>query len=165
MILELAVSTVLTTSSLTSGTSDTAKYVEVERRNIREHVEHSQTFGSALEKARQELTELGNECAEPNWDGYGASPINPAAYSNACRFLDNLPLGVRLPSPGIDPDGELTFEWYRSPRRTLSISVSEEGDLNYAALIGSSRAHGREPFLGNIPQTIAELISRVDGGA
>jgi hypothetical protein len=164
MILELALSTALTTSSLTGGTSETAKYVEGKRRNFREHVEHSQTFGSALEKARQELAQLANECMEPNWDGYGASAINPAAYRNACRFLENLPLGVGVPSPGVDPDGELTFEWHRGPRRTLSISVSEEGNLTYAALIGSSRAHGREPFLGNIPRVIAELVSRVDAG-
>lgn len=162
MILELALSTALTTSTLTGGTSETAKYVESKRRDCREHVEHSQTFGSALEKARQELAQLSSECNEPNWDGYGAGPINPASYRNACRFLENLPLGVGVPSPGVDPDGELTFEWYRGPRRTLSISVSQEGDLSYAALIGSSRAHGREAFLGNIPRVIAELISRVD---
>lgn len=162
MILELAVSTALTTSSLTGGMSEAAKYVEGKRRDCREHVEHSLTFGSALEKARQELAQLAGECAEQNWDGFGASPINAAAYRNACRFLESLPLGVGVPSPGVDPDGELTFEWYRGPRRTLSISVSEDGNLSYAALIGSSRAHGREPFLGNVPRVIAELVARVD---
>ena len=164
MILELAVSTALTTSSLTGGMSETAKYVEGKRRDCREHIEHSLTFGSALEKARQELAQLASECAEPNWDGYGASPINAAAYRNACRFLENLPLGVEIPSPGVDPDGELTFEWYREPHRPLSISISEDADLSYAALIGSSKAYGREPFLGNVPRVIADLVSRVDAG-
>jgi hypothetical protein len=165
MIVEFALSAALSTSSLTGGASETAKYVEGKRRESREHVEQSHTFGSALDRARQELRDLADDCAEPNWDGYGALPVNWGAYLNAYRFLENVPLGTEVPSPGVDPDGELTFEWYRGPRRTLSISVGEEGDLNYAALIGSTRAYGQEPFLGDVPRVIAELISRVTTGS
>ena len=165
MIVEFAISTALSTSTLTAGSSKTATFVECKRRASREHVEKSHTFGSKLEKARQELYQLSADCSEPNWDGYGAQPVSEAAYRNAFRFLENLPLGAEVPSPGVYSDGELTFEWYRGPRCTLSISVSEEGNLNYAALIGSSKAYGKEAFLGDVPRVIAELISRIDAGA
>ena len=101
------------------------------------------------------------ECRVPNWDAQGAAPVTEDAYRVACRFLESLPLGIRAPSIGAEPDGHLTLEWHRSPRRTLSVSASPEGDLHYAALLGSSKAYGTEPFLGYPPKPILDLIHRV----
>lgn len=36
--------------------------------------------------------------------------------------------------------------------------VSPEGDLHYAALLGSSKVYGTEPFFGETPSRILELI-------
>jgi hypothetical protein len=72
-----------------------------------------------------------------------------------------MPLGFPNPSVGAEPDGHLTFEWHRSSRRTLSISVSPEGKLHYAALLDSSKAYGTESFLGTVPKIILDLIHRV----
>ncbi|MGH8094180.1 MAG: hypothetical protein ACREIF_12030 [Chthoniobacterales bacterium] len=83
------------------------------------------------------------------------------AYLQAYRFLEGLPLGVEVPSPGVEPDGELTFEWHHGPEHTLSVSVSEEGDLHYAATIGSNTMYGTEVFLGDVPKVVSDLISRV----
>ncbi len=161
MIVEFAISTTLSTSSLTGGASRTADYVESLRRESKAHVERSYTFGSALEQARQELCQLAEECSEPNWDGYRARPITEEVYQKSYRFLEALPLGMEVPSPGVEPDGEITFEWHHGPQHTLSVSVSEDGDLHYAAIMGANRTYGTEAFLGDIPTAISDLIARV----
>jgi hypothetical protein len=62
---------------------------------------------------------------------------------------------------GAEPDGHITLEWYRGPRWTLSVSVSPDGMLYYAALFGSSEVRGAEPFFGDVPDIILSLIRRV----
>ncbi len=94
----------------------------------------------------------------PNWDGYGAEPLRMETVQKARRFLDSLPLGFPAPTLGAEPDGQITLEWYQSQRRTLSISVSPEGDLHYAALLGHNKAYGTESFSGEIPKRILELV-------
>jgi len=56
-------------------------------------------------------------------------------------------IGVSAANVGAESDGHITFEWYTSPRHILSISVSPDGKLHYAALIGSRKAYGTEDFL------------------
>jgi hypothetical protein len=53
------------------------------------------------------------------------------------------------------------LEWYHSPRRTLSISFSKNSELHYAALLGASKTYGTEPFFGDVPKIIVDLVSRV----
>ena len=109
----------------------------------------------------EELSLVAEKCDAANWDGYGASPVAKQTYSHARSFLDALPVGTPVPTVGAEPDGHLTFEWYRSPRRLLSVSVSPEGELHYAALIGPAKAYGTEPFASEAPQAILDLIRRV----
>jgi hypothetical protein len=107
------------------------------------------------------LVRVAEECRSENWDGYGAAQVTDKTFWQAFHFLSALPLAFPKPSGGAEPDGHLTFEWHRSSRRTLSVSVSPEGDLHYAALIGFSKAYGTEPFPGTVPKIILELIQRV----
>jgi len=41
------------------------------------------------------------------------------------------------------------------------VSVSPEGDLHYAALLGPNKAYGTELFFGEVPKAILDLIARV----
>lgn len=117
---------------------------------------------SAIENViGDELESVWQECREPNWDGYDALPVTLNAYNNAKRFLLSLPFGVQIPSIGADPDGHITIEWHRSQRRTLSVSISPENELNYAALLGLGNTRGTEPFFGEVPKIIVDLIHRV----
>lgn len=118
----------------------------------------------ALEKRKglfDELFETFEECREPNWDGYGAQPVSDETYRLAYEFLTALPLDTPAPSVGAEPDGHLTVEWYRSPERTLSVSISADGDLHFAALLGLTKAYGTEPFVGEVPKIISDLTHRV----
>ncbi len=107
---------------------------------------------------RGELADVWQECSVPNWDGYGAFSVTVESYWNALRFLRSLPLGIPAPSIGAEPDGQITLEWGSSRRRRLSISVDENGDLHYAALLGSGRTCGTEPFFEEAPDRLLDLI-------
>jgi hypothetical protein len=147
-------------ASTTGGLSKTARYVAQSasegRRRLRES--YMLGLGSAV---FEELATVAEDCRNADWDGYDALPVTQDTLRNAFCFLEALPLGTRAPSVGAEPDGHLTLEWYRSPRRTLSVSVSPEGDLHYAALFGPNRVYGTEAFFGDVPEAILDLIRRV----
>jgi len=109
-----------------------------------------------------QLTVVAAECRAPGWDGYAAAPVTQETVSQANRFLEALPPGTPPPSVGAEPDGHLTFEWHRAPRRTPSVSVGPDGELHYAALVESSKAYGTEPFITEVPAPILQLIHRVE---
>ncbi len=143
------------------GNSETALFIDKEAQQGRRQLQESRVLGLRGKGAFDDLNHVYADCLEPNWDGYGAMPVSETTYRLAYQFLEALPLGTPLPSLGAEPDGHLTLEWHRSPRWTLSISVSPEGDLHYAALLGTRKAYGTEPFFGDTPRTIMDLIQQV----
>jgi hypothetical protein len=143
------------------GASATAGYIAKQALERRQRWLNSYKFGEKLSVPRKELQQIFQDCNQPNWDGYEAMPISSETYELAYQFLDSLPLDTPTPSLGAEPDGQIAFEWYQSPRRTLSISMSGDGDLHYAALSGSSTHYGTEPFYGETPGTILDIIRRI----
>jgi hypothetical protein len=109
-----------------------------------------------------ELFQTFEECREPNWDGYSAQLVHEETYHLAHEFLAALPLSTPVPSIGAEPDGQLTVEWYRSPQRALSVSISPDGDLHYAALLGAERICGTERLGARMPHVLSDLIARVN---
>ncbi|RMF85056.1 MAG: hypothetical protein D6744_02065 [Planctomycetota bacterium] len=142
------------------GVSGAAQYVAQSTQRDRRHLHKSFAFGIGS-MLRDELAEAWAECQKAGWDGYGALPVSRDALRNTYVFLEAWPLGFPLPSIGAEPDGHLTLEWYRNPRRVLSVSVSPDDLLHYAALLGASRTCGTEAFFGEIPDTILGLVRRV----
>lgn len=146
---------------LDHGVSNAAKHVEDMKRRAHRELQASSAFG--MQSLLQgDLFDTWVESAAANWDGHGALPVSLEACQCMARFLNALPLGIQHPTIGADPNGWLSVEWYRSPRRVLSISVTEHDLLHYAALMGSSRTCGTEAFFGQIPKTILDLIHRVN---
>jgi hypothetical protein len=149
----------MTTTISSRGNTETARYLERASQGMGQHFLKSVALGK--QSAHDELGIVWNECKKPNWDGCGALAIQPATFCNAYLFIEVLPLGCPLPSVGVEADGHLTLEWYRHSRWTLSISVSPEGILYFAALFGASDVRGSEPFLGVISKSLLDLIQRV----
>ena len=160
---------VTSASSLTSvgtlssgGTSDAARYIAERAKQGRWQLQKSYSLGLEGKGVFSELASLAEECRVPNWDGFGALPVAQETLRQAIRFLQALPLGVSAPSLGAEPDGQLTLEWHRSARYTLSVSVSPEGELHYAALMGLSKVYGTVPFFGEAPPEILDLVYRLN---
>jgi len=150
------------TGILSRGASKTASFIQRRKEEGLQHLATSYSLRSGIKEALVELSKIALECRDANWDGYGAKAVSRAALGEAARFIGALPLGVRAPSVGIEPDGHVTLEWYRSRQYLLSISVGQEGYLHYAALLGLSKSYGTEPFFGEVPNNILELIARVE---
>jgi hypothetical protein len=144
----------------TRGFSDTAEFVDNTSAEGRWRLREVHAFG-LQSSLRDELATVWNECREADWDGYGARPVTQDALRNTYQLLESLIADIPAPSIGAEPDGDFTLEWHHSPRQTLSVSVSAEGDLHYSALFGSNRVYGTEAFFGDIPQIILDLIRRV----
>lgn len=101
------------------------------------------------------------DCHKPGWDGYGAEAISLEAYRRAQLFIQSLPPGIPPPSLSADPDGCVTFEWQVSPRRLVLVSVHPDYRIDYAALFGSAKSYGTEPFFDRFPTRLCDLVRRV----
>jgi len=162
MIILMTTAALISYSPMTTGgASAEADFVAKQSADGRRSLQNSVYFGSSVREAINDLFEVAEECKSPNWDGQEALPVSDESYRAAFRFLEALPLGTVAPSVGVEPDGELTLEWYHSVRRTLSISFSKDGQLHYAALLGASKTYGTEPFFGDVPKIIMDIVSRV----
>lgn len=150
----------MTRGLLTRGVSDAARFVVETTAEGRRHLQTSRALGIE-DAAFGELATVWEECREANWDGFHALPVVQDTLRNTYVFIESLPLGFPAPSIGAEPDGHLTLEWHRSTRRTLSVSVSPDGDLHFAAMFGPNRAYGTEAFLGEVPDSILDLLRRV----
>ena len=79
------------------------------------------------------------------------------------RFLALLPptylANIEL-APEID--GAIGLDWYLNPEKQLSITLSANGELHYAAIVGPiERASGSLLFDDSIPEEIARLLGRI----
>lgn len=142
------------------GVSAAARYIDEQTSRFCQFLHKSAAVGFQ-QVIHDELPEVWEECREPNWDGYDALPVSWDAFRNMRRFLRAFPIGFQRPTIAADPHGHLSVEWYRNPRRVLSVGVSEDGMLHYAALLGASKTCGTETFFEEVPQCIVDLVGRV----
>jgi hypothetical protein len=146
----------------TNGYSESAQFISNQIALSQTALWRPEFYFSTLKKVLPDLMAVASDGVEGGWDGYDALPITKGTIDRATAFLESLPNSIQPPTVGAEPDGHITFEWYSSPHRLLSVSVSPEGDLHYAALIGHNRAYGTEMFLGDAPKEILGLIRRID---
>ena len=108
------------------------------------------------------LQEVYQECLEPNWDGYNASPITHETYSEANKILKLIPPSFPLPDILPEPDGEIGLEWYKEKDFVFSISLGGKNIITYAGLFGkNNEVHGTEYFTDSIPKTILDFLRRL----
>jgi hypothetical protein len=139
-----------------------ARTIQREQEAIEDNFLRAVHMGAPLRAAYDSIQRVLSEHREPNWDGYGAVPVSEIAAAHALRFLKLLPTGTRPPDVNVDPDGEISLEWFRDRHCVFSVSVSARGELNYAGLFGVNPTHGREShFEDELPFYIRAGLSRV----
>ena len=121
----------------------------------------SQSISGQKDESIQELYSLSKECSDANWDGFDASPINMESFIEAQRFIYALPTTIAEPEVSVDPDGEISLEWYLEPRRVFSVSIGKRNEVTYAGLFGINKSNGKEYFGDEIPKTILENLDRL----
>lgn len=144
--------------SVNTGSSPESKQVE---QIFAQAVGHFRSIPER-ERAFGELITAVTGASTENWDSYHARAASLQAAAVAARLLTVLPLTLPAPDVGIDPDGEISFEWILSRDRMFSVSVAENGRLSYAGIFGKDvSSHGTEPFYDTIPGIILENIMRL----
>jgi hypothetical protein len=143
------------------GVSDIATEIQREAVEVKNHFARSITFGEHLSRMLEGLFQVKNECSIDNWDGYDAKAIDNESFQNAIRFALSLTPNIPIPEIYVDPDGEVTFEWYEDKRKVFSVSVGSKNKLSYAGLYGFSKAYGVEYFYYDTPKIILNNIYRL----
>jgi hypothetical protein len=107
-----------------------------------------------LEKAYLEASEL-------DWDGYGAVAADPRSYHMTKAFMNLLPQNLHNAEISVDPDGEISLEWFIAKNRLVSISIGGDGSLTYIGFLGRTRMKGVEYFDQEIPEAINSIFRRI----
>ena len=120
------------------------------------------TFGENYTSVNDDLNEILDFASEDNWDGYGAKAVDVLSFRFAKTFLDYLPTSYPKPDVSIDPDGEVSFEWYKDTNNIFSISFSSGNEISYAGIFNTGEGYGKEIFNGfEAPQKILDNIKRL----
>jgi len=143
---------------MTGGLLNFTQYSELIDEAARKHREAFRDSILGHAEAYDELAEVWEECRYPGWDGYGALPVEAETLRGAYTLIESLPLGFPRPTISAEPDGQLTFEWHKSPARTLSVSVDPDGFLHYAGLFGASKRYGTLDYSSSAPPELLQLV-------
>ena len=105
-----------------------------------------------------ELELLFHDFSVSDWDGYNAEPIKHETFISAKRLIRMLPTDIPLPEIGAEPDGSITFEWYRSPNYIVSMSLTSDIRIFFASLKGERTQRGSDVFYDKLPFFVHRLI-------
>lgn len=112
--------------------------------------------------AQDALEELRSDAALENQRGNIIATLGEDSYVVARQFLFSLPVSLPAPAIGIDPDGEVSFDWVDERGRNFSVSLGENGRLSYAGQFSlSSSIHGTEEFDDSVPEIVLASIRRL----
>ena len=114
-----------------------------------------------VESIFRELEKIFEECSSEGWDGERAKTISKEVLQNARTFLESFPSGVEQPQIAAEPDGAISFEWYRSPEKVISVSVNPRGEVYYAAMIGARREQGKDSVHSGASDNLLTLIEEI----
>lgn len=152
-------------SALSRPSSAVSREAAAVRRNatcVVENVEKSVALFGLKAMALSELNLLASECRMPDWDGYGAEPVDGNALRTARDIIRSLPDNLPLPSLSIEPDGCVSLDWLPSRSRTFTLSAGRTDRLPYAWIEGTDRGHAVAKFSdGQLPSRILEEIKRI----
>ena len=82
-------------------------------------------------------------------------------FVRARKLLDTIPSGFPVPEIGLDPDGEVAFDWIRRDRTMVSVSIGPEGDPSYAAGLVDGTAYGFLRWEDSFPGALTDLLRRL----
>ena len=106
--------------------------------------------------ARLDLIDLLEESGSMEGD-----TMLPATFARARRLLDTIPSGFPFPEIALDPDGEVAFDWIRSDRTMISVSIGSEADPSYAAGLADGTAYGFVRWTDAFPAALQDLLRRL----
>jgi hypothetical protein len=102
--------------------------------------------------------EIGEECSEPEWDGYNAAPITRDAVIRTLRLVYRLPELIQPPNLVPSPGGYISFEWHDAARRVVSVSPKAELIVWAAVLAEDDSQYGKSPIHKGWPSGVLNIL-------
>lgn len=133
----------------TSAYSESARQLSEDAYAVLADMETPISLFGAQSASITALSEAAAEACQEDWDGYGGLPAMPIAVEAAADFIRALPSEITQPEVAVDPDGQISLEWFGAKDRIFSISFSDHGRVAYAGIDGTDRWRGTEMFDGN----------------
>jgi hypothetical protein len=65
----------------------------------------------------------------PDWDGYGANPVNAESFLRVRDFVMKLPDDVEKPEVAPEPDGDVVMVWTKDGRHVCIVGIAPTGKL------------------------------------
>jgi hypothetical protein len=125
----------------------------------------ARSSGPARQPVGEALFEAWADYSKENWDGEGARAVPVDRLVTAIALVDDLPRRFPAPEADGDREGDFSLEWYRGPRRSITVSIAAEGLLHWAALIGDDDPRGTwrfSPDAGDgAPEMLCSLLGRI----
>lgn len=87
--------------------------------------------------------------------------LNAECFGRMFDVLRAIPSDIPLPEVVVESDDAIGLDWQSGRRQVVSLTVDGSGFVGFAALIGYETHHGRVPFHGDLPRTIADLLRRI----
>lgn len=104
--------------------------------------------------------EIGQECSQADWDGYGGTAISPEAVTKTLELITELPEMLHPPHLVPSPDGYISFQWHDRDRRIVSVSPKEDRLVWAAILSDDDSQYGKAPLWKGWPQALTDLLLR-----
>lgn len=133
----------------TSAYSTSARQLSEDACAVLAEMETPVSLFGAQSTAITALSQAAAEADCEDWDGYGGLPASPIAVEAAADFIRALPSDLVQPEVAVDPDGQISLEWFGAKDRIFSISFGDRGRVAYAGIDGTDRWRGAEMFDGN----------------
>lgn len=144
-----------------TGISEDADLVEEIMNQVKNDFYRTFIFGERSNEISNEIEEIATEGGCDNWDGYGGKAIDHRSYLVAYDFFNTMPTTIPVPEVSLDPDGEISFEWFKDSDNIFSVSIGGDKMITYAGVFGINKVQGKECFSTLIPQPIIENLLRI----
>ena len=127
-----------------------------------QHIDRSWVLFGSKKDALNRLSELAAECAEADWDGYGAEAVSQSTVERCTRFIRRLPEELPLPEISVEPDGEIALDWSPTLTQMFSVSIGTADRMACAWVNGTEHGHVVvSSNNGEIPSRILQEIQRI----
>jgi len=143
------------------ASGDLAEKINDKRREISRSLNGSVAHGLQRAIILEEAFRVYVDNQVEGWDGHGGVPVDFETYQMTCGIINALPNHLQPTSVSVDPDGQMTLEWYKNVSRLLSVSISPNGEMHYASAVGARKYYGTEFFLGEMPEEILRIIFKI----
>ena len=142
--------------------SESARWIDQSVCETYQRLSQISKVGGVARDCVAELDDIFLECSKKGWDGYDAKPIDFHTLAWARQLVACFPFGLEKPDIIPSPDGNISFEWSRTPTRLISISITASGQMIYATLNGlEDRFCGVTPFRDSFPQKLYNRIQEI----